>query len=699
MASQAEKLTREDAATLHIQLWMTALCRTLRAAVHNQSSTIASLRGARGPNGTITPKHAGRLLNDLENRLRHGPPPLPEIVLSKRERGVEEGLRRDAPMVLPLDYLEQTTGLGEFDKAALLIAVAGEIAPEFAQLAGYVSDDLAHGQSTVDLVLALTRGKGSHDGWRLRRLGPGGPLRRLGLLSADPGETVRTTALTPAHGVTEWLLGARIAPPVLLSDPQMIWPGEETVANLADLAPAIRCLSRTANGAAGVWGGEVRRHDDIAALIASGTARPVFHVALDACEPAALCDQLRGQAEIAAGAGAILWIETSDIRDDQSSVAARVLSGLSQRVLLSGRLPWRDTDVIRTRPYADVVLPPVTPPVESGLPGEAGAWNAHHRLGYRQRKAALCFAHSEQRNLANGTVPALAPILERAARLVAAPAHMASVSVITPERRLDELVLPDELHRQISEIATFFDKASMVDAAWGFGRMTGSDGALKVLFTGDPGTGKTMAAEAISERAGVSLVKVDLSQIVSKWVGETEKNLESVFAHAENARAAIFFDEAEALFGKRGNVQRGTDRYANMEVSFLLQRLESFSGGLVILASNLKGDIDPAFSRRFQVSLDFPRPGPEERLRLWQMAFRAAPVDPDLNLEQLADLDLTGGAIVTSARMAALLAAGEGAKRITAAHLGAATERQFRKEARLMGAGQSDSLSIARARI
>ena len=158
------------------------------------------------------------------------------------------------------------------------------------------------------------------------------------------------------------------------------------------------------------------------------------------------------------------------------------------------------------------------------------------------------------------------------------------------------------------------------------------------------------------------------------------------------------FIHIDALFGKRGEVRHGTDRYANLEVSFLLQRLESFSGGLVILASNQRDEIDPAFTRRFQIALNFPRPGKAERLRLWQMAFSAAPLCASAILERFADLELTGGAIVTAARMAALLAAGDGESKIGMAHIAAATERQFRKEARLMAANQQDGLSVAQAR-
>jgi SpoVK/Ycf46/Vps4 family AAA+-type ATPase len=207
---------------------------------------------------------------------------------------------------------------------------------------------------------------------------------------------------------------------------------------------------------------------------------------------------------------------------------------------------------------------------------------------------------------------------------------------------------------------------------------------MKALFTGDPGTGKTLAAEVIAATLGASLLRVELSRVVSKWVGETEKNLDAAFAEAEDSQAVLLFDEADALFGKRGNVETGVDRYANLEVSHLLQRLEAFAG-LVILASNLRDNIDPAFTRRFHAILHFPRPQLDERRRLWQLAFPAeAPVDTSIDFEALATLDLTGAGVMGAARAAALMAAQEGADEIGKPHVVRAIARQFRREARLL---------------
>ncbi|QBX35182.1 ATP-binding protein [Paracoccus liaowanqingii] len=707
MAGRA-KLSREDLATLHLHLWLSALNRSLAAGLRRRTVGIEALRAMASPAGTLAPHHADALLSGIEHRIRNGTDPLPEIALSPPESEAEAEMLRDDPLPPPLERLSRDAGLSAFERAALLICAAPEIAPDYRRLYGYVLDDLARNSPSVEVVLTLAGGTGARDGSCRRRLGPGGALRRLGLLVADdPVATAMKTRLEPAPGLTEWLLGALPAPPVSLNDPRMILPGAVAdEARRAALGPAIRCLATADNALVGLWGPEPGRHDDILADFASSIVRPVFRGDLGG-EGSDWAARLREQAAIAAGAEAILWLETQALPPfgAQGRPLAEALARLPLRIVLSGRTPWRPAILIGNRPYADILLPVTEGPTAWPLPTDAlppdaaAALDARYRLGLRERRAAVQVALSERRNRTNGSVPDLLPALARAARLVATPAHLPSVILVEPRRDLSDLVAPEDLHRQITEIAALYAHAPMVDGAWGFGRLTGSSGALKALFTGDPGTGKTMAAEVIAGTAGVALMKVDLSQVVSKWVGETEKNLEAVFDHAEQSRAALFFDEADALFGRRGEVRHGTDRYANLEVSYLLQRLEAFSGGLVILASNQRDEIDPAFIRRFQIALNFPRPGRDERLRLWHLAFARAPLGSDVDLAAAAAFDLTGGAIMTAARMAALLAAGDGSERIAQEHLAAATERQFRKEARLMDASQPDGLSVARTRI
>jgi SpoVK/Ycf46/Vps4 family AAA+-type ATPase len=255
-------------------------------------------------------------------------------------------------------------------------------------------------------------------------------------------------------------------------------------------------------------------------------------------------------------------------------------------------------------------------------------------------------------------------------------------TLVTPRRTIDDLVLPPELHARVVDIVHYFRALPTVMDEWGFARRV-SGGGLKALFTGEPGTGKTLAAEAVAHELGLPMLRVDLARVVSKWIGETEKNLDLVFNEARDSHAVLFFDEAEALFGARGDVRHGTDRYANLEVSYLLQRFEDH-GGVVILATNLRDKIDHAFMRRFQVVVGFPRPSEKERRRLWQRVFTpATPLAGDLDVPTLARLDLTGAGIVGAAQVAAMCAEREGAS-VAMKHVVRGLVRQYQRESRVL---------------
>lgn len=699
--------SRSQSAATHLHLWLRALNRTIAAAVRVQHERARRLRGDLGTADGISPHHADLLVAEVEALVATGHARLPPIALDPQENQVEERLLADAAALPPLARLCRDAGLDQFDFAALLIAVAPQIDTAYERLYGYLLDDLTRLAPSVELVLRLTRDSSFAEGARRLRLGAGGPLRRLGLLTTgDPLACELRTVLHPVPGLMAWLLGGTLSPPVPLTDPQLLTP-PTPIAGDVRLPPPARCLRNAPDAVIGVWGSEPGLHDDAVIALAAQAGFAVYR-SLAAGSEADWATKLRREAAAAADCNAVLWIDTRRLTGAglNGETLTGVLAGLPQRIVLTGRTPWRPVALIGARAYADMWVVPEEGGAERWrqtlgglLPERAEPLAERFRFGWSEREAALRIATADVRSRTNGTVPDFAEALDAACRLVATPRAGASVSVHAPRRTLRDLILPAGLHDQISEIATLVAHAGKVDRAWGFGRLLGSEGSIKALFTGDPGTGKTLAAEAIAESAGLQLLKVDLSQIVSKWVGETEKNLEEVFDHAEQSHAALFFDEADALFGKRGEVRSGTDRYANLEVSYLLQRLEGFSGRLVILASNLRDEMDQAFTRRFQVSLHFPRPAPAERVRLWQLAFSAAPVEPGFDCERLAELDLTGGAIAIAARMAALLAAAEGSPHIRADHIADAIERQYRKEARLMaGSARLDGLSVARAR-
>ena len=226
---------------------------------------------------------------------------------------------------------------------------------------------------------------------------------------------------------------------------------------------------------------------------------------------------------------------------------------------------------------------------------------------------------------------------------------------------------------------------------WGFDRKLAMGKGVIALFAGPPGTGKTMAAEVIAADLALDLYRIDLSAVVDKYIGETEKNLEKIFRQAQSSDAILFFDEADALFGKRSEVKDAHDRYANIETAYLLQRTEEYDG-LVILASNLKKNMDEAFMRRLHFAVDFPEPGEVERLAIWERAFPAeAPRDEDLDLASLArKLKVTGGNIRNIVLSAAFLAA-EDIAPISMRHLVRATAQEFQKLGRLPVSGELGS--------
>lgn len=245
----------------------------------------------------------------------------------------------------------------------------------------------------------------------------------------------------------------------------------------------------------------------------------------------------------------------------------------------------------------------------------------------------------------------------------------------------DELILNPATHDQVKEIHTWIQHGKTLMGEWGMKKKLRP--GYRAIFYGPPGTGKTMTACLLGKTTGRDVYKIDLSLVVSKYIGETEKNLSKVFDQAEHKNWILFFDEADALFGKRGEVQDARDRYANQEVSYLLQRIEVFNG-IVILASNLKDNIDEAFARRFESMIYFPMPNSKDRLRLWEKGFSPkAKMDDSLDLHQFAEkYELSGGAIMNVIRYASLKALERKSETILPQDLMGGVRKEFAKEGR-----------------
>ena len=314
----------------------------------------------------------------------------------------------------------------------------------------------------------------------------------------------------------------------------------------------------------------------------------------------------------------------------------------------------------------------------SGDQADDGEWSSAfgadidrlgHRLSPEQLERAAEIATRSDRDL-HGAVRRLSsgPI-DRLARRV------------RPRRGWDDLVLDDDRRRHLEELVARYRNSETVYDRWGFPSVPSS--GLIALFSGDPGTGKTLSAEVVAGELGLDLFVVDLATVVSKYIGETEKNLEEVFDAAAIGNQVLFFDEADSLFGRRTEVSDARDRYANLEVSYLLQRLEIF-GGLVVLATNLVSNIDPAFMRRIDVAIDYALPESDERRRLWEISFPVgAPLSDDVDLDELAvRYKIAGGSIRKASLYAAFLAAEDNVP-ISTELISIALEREYKKLGRL----------------
>jgi SpoVK/Ycf46/Vps4 family AAA+-type ATPase len=253
-----------------------------------------------------------------------------------------------------------------------------------------------------------------------------------------------------------------------------------------------------------------------------------------------------------------------------------------------------------------------------------------------------------------------------------------------------DLILPEAQLRTLRAMAAQVRHRATVYESWGFAaRSMGRGLGISALFAGPSGAGKTLAGEVLGAELELDVYRIDLSAIVSKWIGETEKNLRRVFDAAEEGCAILQFDEADALFGKRSEVKDSHDRHANIEVSYLLQRLEEYRG-LSILTTNLKNNIDPAFMRRIRFIVDFGFPEASERTAIWKGIFpRETPLG-ELDYERLGQLNLAGGSIRNVAIAAAFLAAEAGAKRpqVEMAHILAAARTEYEKAGRPITAAE-----------
>jgi hypothetical protein len=693
-------------ATEHLLLRMRIVNRTIRRAVQRQREVNRALAVSKAKGLYLSDTHVQELLARADAFVCRTDQEPKEDMRNEDEVSGELEIRRQALLdgqVLPFDRLA-TLGLTRQEQDALIICAAPELDRAYERIYAYMLDDLTRRTPSVALLSELTSATAVQRAWSLHVFGPFGRLRRRRLLvSTGDGQTEARQEVRLGPAVLDFLLSGRMLPEAVFRDRADVEIPEGVqipvgldalrVQKIADF------LQRGMVDVIGIWGADVGGiANAVRAVCRAGGVQIRRLMTGDVkCRGSCPRKEVHDAFLACATLHTLLWVEVDRLTGDAGEAALEAMSEqlvVSQvRVILSGKTPWRPTEMIAARRYCELEWEAPGYEIRRDMwraaahdvdPVHTEKLAARYRLTSCEIEAATHLARTSAALASNGRAESLKPHLVDACAVVTQRASLSFARVIKPRRRAADLVLPSAVHEQVLEIVRFLHMWPRVGQEWGFSRLDPAAGSLKALFTGDSGTGKTFAAEVIAGEMGAPLIKVDLARVVSKWVGETEKNLAAVFDEARTMHAVLFFDEADALFGRRGEVQRGLDRYANLEVSYLLQRLEEHDAGVVILASNLRDNIDAAFTRRFQVTLHFPRPSQELRRQLWRLAIPgSAPLD-GVDFETLARLDLTGGGIVGAMRTAALLAADAGSKSIAMQHVISGVARQYNREARLL---------------
>lgn len=584
-----------------------------------------------------------------------------------------------------LTALATAAGLTPLDEALLMVAVAPDVDSRFEQFYGYLNDDVTRRRASVGLALRLC-GLPEATGPARARLSVGAPLVDLGLVRLDdPDRPLLSRALRVPDRVVAHLLGFDVPDPLLvgLAEPVDAFghrpPGAPDFGQALQRArPRLSYLREQSGGSAVALG--------VAALADAGwRALEVDLSRLVADPQPAEVAVVVVREAVLTGAGIVVGPVGGA---EPWSVWSRLVSG-SVPVLAYGTQSWDPGWSAEAPLQVDVV--PLTADDRATVWREAlagqladgvdpSAATAQFVLGAPAiRRAAAVAAQLataaaepvDERHLRAGARTQNAAGLERLARR------------IVPAVDWADLVLPGPVLALLRELAGRARHRDRVLREWRMRPGGGRGHGVTALFAGDSGTGKTMSAEVVAGSLGLDLYTVNLATVVDKYVGETEKNLERIFAEAAGVNGVLLFDEADAIFGKRSEVRDAHDRYANIESAYLLQRMETFDG-LAVLATNLRANLDEAFTRRLDIVVDFPVPDEEARRALWDRCLGdRVPRADDLDLGFLAQaFELAGGHIRSAAVTAAYLAA-EAGRPVGMAELIGAVGREYRKLGRL----------------
>lgn len=515
-------------------------------------------------------------------------------------------------------------------------------------------------------------------------LAAGAPLRRFDLIALEPGVPRIEARLTLDEGLADRLCGARPAPDDVSARIRPIRPQEalasETLA--AELAAAL--AGRGNDGLPPlVMIGRTEPAAAAASLASLGLNPFVLRAAAIPEEPEAR-DRLarRWSRESALDSNALIVL--ADGHGGSPALLADFAERVLGHVLIAGEIPL-PTVGRAVRIVGDSAAPIPAERWRQALgPARAARLGAAvPRVAAQFRLApaeidAVCARIAPELD-STGDPAAAGRLLWHEAGRVSQVAPTPGVAVVEPCYSWADIILPRSTEDALRRVEAHVRHATTVMDEWGFaGRMGGRGRGVAALFSGPSGTGKTMAAEVLASALDLRMMVIDLSQIISKYIGETSKNIAAAFDQAERSGAVMVWNEGDAIWGSRGSVGNATDRHVNAEVGDLLQRIEAFRG-FTIVTTNMKHAIDPAFLRRFRFSIDFQMPSEAERLRLWQSAFpAAAPVEP-INWAALAGLPLSGGSIRNIALGSAFLAADRGG-RIDRALISAELGEELRKQ-------------------
>ncbi|MGW4275461.1 AAA family ATPase [Streptomyces seoulensis] len=628
----------------------------------------------------LSPEAVQRLLRPAESR----PGALPDAAPDPAP-GALPGAPAGAPAPAqdPVSGLCARLGLTELDAALLLVSLAPDLDRTFEQLYGYLNDDVSRRRATVALALDLC-GIPVHSAPARARLHPTAPLVSLGLLAVDePERPFLSRSLRVSDRVVSHLLGDDTPDPALaahlrpLPEPPYALGADEEFARFAELlaarlaaAPPLTAYLR-----------ESREGDGLscAATALRAAGLPALHFA----GPEDRVSDLLREARLSGGVVVVSALP------EEPGALVRELAASGVPALITGRRPYDPQWCDHGAPDPLVLEAPrhgtgavlAWAAVLGAEPGfDLAATVAPYHLPddrvVRAARAARDLAGFEGAELT-------AAHLRAAARRQSASGLEQHARRIRPAVDWTDLVLPDRPLIQLRELALRARHRDRVLGDWRLSAGGGRGRGVLGLFAGESGTGKTLSAEVVAAELGLDLYVVQLSSVVDKYVGETEKNLERIFTEADRTDAVLLFDEADAVFGKRSEVKDSHDRYANMESAYLLQRLESFDG-IALLTTNLRANIDEAFTRRLDLVVDFPFPDVEQRRALWWHSLSHVPCGDGLELGSVAvDFELAGGSIRSAVVTAAYLAAGRG-DAVTAADLLEGARREYRKAGRLL---------------